>query len=77
LQFSSVTGRSPAGRIQDEQIYAGTDRYPETFWEKFADELMWSCIWDKVLDWQPPDAERFVGGQLNASVNCLDEEEYG
>jgi len=25
-----------------------------------------------VLDWQPPHAKWFVGGRLNASVNCLD-----
>ena len=25
-----------------------------------------------VLDWQPPHAKWFVGGTLNASVNCLD-----
>ena len=28
--------------------------------------------WTRVLDWQPPHAKWFVGGQLNASVNCLD-----
>ncbi len=26
----------------------------------------------RVLDWQPPHAKWFVGGQLNVSVNCLD-----
>ena len=25
-----------------------------------------------MLDWQPPHAKWFVGGKLNASVNCLD-----
>ena len=28
--------------------------------------------WTTVLDWQPPHAKWFVGGTLNASVNCLD-----
>jgi len=59
-------------RIQDEQIYAEAERDPEAFWEKFADELEWSRRWDKVLDWNPPHAKWFVGGQLNISVNCLD-----
>ena len=59
-------------RIQDEQIYAEAERDPEAFWEKFADELEWSRRWDKVLDWNPPHAKWFVGGQLNVSVNCLD-----
>jgi acetyl-CoA synthetase len=59
-------------RIQDEQIYAEAERDPEAFWAKFADELEWSRRWDKVLDWNPPHAKWFVGGQLNVSVNCLD-----
>ena len=25
-----------------------------------------------MLDWQPPNASWFVGGRLNASVNCID-----
>jgi acetyl-CoA synthetase len=29
-------------------------------------------LWDTVLEWQPPHARWFVGGRLNASVNCLD-----
>jgi acetyl-CoA synthetase len=28
--------------------------------------------WTRVLDWTPPDAKWFVGGTLNASVNCVD-----
>ncbi|MGI0039821.1 MAG: AMP-binding protein, partial [Nitrososphaera sp.] len=45
---------------------------PEKFWADQARNLVWSKEWDRVLDWQPPFAKWFVGGQLNASVNCLD-----
>jgi acetyl-CoA synthetase len=45
---------------------------PEKFWADQARNLVWSKEWDQVLDWQPPFAKWFVGGQLNASVNCLD-----
>jgi len=45
---------------------------PEEFWAKQAKGLIWSKEWDRVLDWQPPFAKWFVGGKLNASVNCLD-----
>ena len=45
---------------------------PEGFWEGFARELEWSKPWSKVLDWNPPHAKWFVGGKINASVNCLD-----
>ena len=43
------------------------------FWEKQADRLHWDQKWDRVLDWDdPPFAKWFVGGTLNASVNCVD-----
>jgi acetyl-CoA synthetase len=59
-------------RVADDAIYAEAERDPEAFWATFARELEWSRPWDRVLDWQPPHAKWFVGGQINASVNCLD-----
>jgi acetyl-CoA synthetase len=59
-------------QVRDDQIYAEAERDPERFWAKFANELEWSRRWDTVLDWQPPHAKWFVGGQLNIAVNCLD-----
>ena len=58
--------------VRDESIYAEAERDPEAFWARFAGELEWSTPWDTVLDWKPPHAKWFVGGKLNASVNCLD-----
>ena len=58
--------------VKDEQIYADAARDPEAFWARCAEELEWSRRWHTVLDWQPPHAKWFVGGQLNVSVNCLD-----
>jgi acetyl-CoA synthetase len=58
--------------VSDEAIYAEAERDPEAFWARFAEELEWIKPWDQVLDWQPPHARWFVGGKLNASVNCLD-----
>jgi acetyl-CoA synthetase len=58
--------------VRDESIYAEADRDPEAFWAKLAGELEWSTPWNRVLDWQPPHAQWFVGGKINASVNCLD-----
>jgi acetyl-CoA synthetase len=34
--------------------------------------LDWFKTWDKVLEWEPPFAKWFVGGQLNASYICVD-----
>ena len=59
-------------QVKDDSIYAEAERDPEAFWARFAEELEWSRKWDRVLDWQPPHAKWFVGGKLNASVNCID-----
>ncbi len=59
-------------RFRDESIYREAERDPEAFWAAAAAKLEWSRSWDRVLDWKPPFARWFVGGKLNASVNCLD-----
>ncbi len=58
--------------VSSPEIYAEAARDPEAYWERMAGELQWVRKWDTVLDWQPPHAKWFVGGKLNASVNCLD-----
>ena len=58
--------------VRDPKVYEDAARDPETFWANFARELEWSTPWTRVLDWNPPHAKWFVGGKLNASVNCLD-----
>jgi acetyl-CoA synthetase len=45
---------------------------PELFWGKMAGELHWFKRWKKVLQWDPPQAQWFVGGKTNVSYNCLD-----
>jgi acetyl-CoA synthetase len=42
------------------------------FWAKQAEELTWDKKWNQVLDWQPPFAQWFIGGKINATVNALD-----
>jgi len=58
--------------VNDTAIYDRAAADPEAFWAELAGELEWMRPWEKVLDWQPPFAKWFVGGQLNASVNCVD-----
>ena len=53
-------------------IYAQANKDRIAFWEEAAELLQWDKHWDQALDWQPPYAKWFVGGTLNASVNCLD-----
>ncbi len=48
------------------------DRFPECFVE-YAEMLTWDRKWDTVLDTsQPPFWKWWVGGMLNACVNCVD-----
>jgi acetyl-CoA synthetase len=53
--------------IYDE---AAKDRL--AFWEEQARELTWAKEWSETLDWQPPFAKWFIGGELNACVNAVD-----
>ncbi|MFN7917668.1 MAG: acetate--CoA ligase [Vicinamibacterales bacterium] len=70
--FSPSEAFRSKARVSDESIYAEAERDPEAFWAKFASELEWSTPWTQVLDWKPPHAKWFVGGKINASVNCVD-----
>ncbi|HEY9450055.1 MAG TPA: AMP-binding protein, partial [Gemmatimonadaceae bacterium] len=58
--------------VSDRDVYESAASDTEAFWAEQARELEWSKPWNKVLDWQPPWVKWFVGGKLNASVNCLD-----
>jgi acetyl-CoA synthetase len=71
-EFPPSAAFAAAAHVSDGSIYEYADKDPEAFWARFASELEWSTPWTKVLDWKPPHAKWFVGGKLNASVNCLD-----
>ncbi len=58
--------------INDPQIYEKAKRDPESYWADWAKQLEWYKPWDNVLEWNLPYAKWFVGGKINASVNCLD-----
>src|SRR3954464_11907686 len=58
--------------VTDPGIYDRAAADPEGFWAGFARELDWMTPWTKVLEWKSPHAKWFVGGTLNASVNCVD-----
>ncbi|HRK30773.1 MAG TPA: acetate--CoA ligase, partial [Tepidisphaeraceae bacterium] len=55
-----------------QRLYRESIDQPEQFWANVAAELHWFKRWDKVLDWNLPDARWFVGGKTNLSYNCLD-----
>ena len=56
----------------DPEIYDRFDEFPAGF-EEYAEVLTWDKHWDQTFDGsEPPFFEWFVGGKLNASVNCID-----
>ncbi len=59
---------------RDAKIWDKANADVQAFWDKMAERITWFKRWDKVLDWNPQtvQAKWFVGGQLNASYNCVD-----
>ena len=58
-----------------EEMYSASINDPDTFWGTIADEfLTWDKRWDKVqeADLTKGEVSWFIGGELNASVNCID-----
>jgi len=55
-----------------EQLYQKAEADPEGFWALMAKDLHWFSPWQKVLEWNPPFAQWYVGGRTNMAYNCLD-----
>ncbi|MGH8896192.1 MAG: acetate--CoA ligase [Egibacteraceae bacterium] len=78
--FPPPDGFAARALVQDESVYEEAEADFEAWWASHAERLRWMRRWDTVLEWTPPHAKWFVGGQLNASDNCLDrhvEDGYG
>jgi acetyl-CoA synthetase len=60
-----------------EAMYRRSIEEPEKFWAEAARELHWFTNFDRVLDWNLPHAQWFVGGKLNLSYNCVDRHALG
>jgi acetyl-CoA synthetase len=61
-----------SANVRDPEVYRRAAADPEAFWADFAAELEWMRRWERVLEWKAPHAKWFVGGRINASVNCVD-----
>ncbi len=57
---------------QYRKIYGASIKNPQKFWAKAAAELGWFKKWNRVLNWEPPFSQWFVGGRINVAHNCLD-----
>jgi acetyl-CoA synthetase len=56
----------------DAAIYEQADRDPEGWWASWADKLDWFAPYDKVCEFEAPNAKWFLNGKLNAAYNCVD-----
>jgi acetyl-CoA synthetase len=70
--FQPPAGFREAAVAADPGVYDEANRDHEAFWAGQAERLTWTRPWDSVMEWKPPWVTWFAGGQLNASVNCLD-----
>jgi len=62
-----------AGEAHGTQaVYDEAARDRLAFWAEQARALTWITPWQSVLDWTPPHAKWFSGGQLNVAANCVD-----
>jgi acetyl-CoA synthetase len=60
-----------------ERLYRQSIDDPEAFWAGIAQELHWFKPWEKVLEWNLPLAQWFVGGKINLCYNCVDRHALG
>ncbi len=68
--FAAAANAQPS--IYDEAGSAGSTEGRLAWWAEQAGALEWATPWETVLEWNLPFAKWFLGGTLNASVNCVD-----
>ena len=61
-----------SGAHGTQAVYDEAARDRLAFWAEQARALTWITPWQSVLDWTPPHAKWFSGGQLNVAANCVD-----
>ena len=81
LSKDEVEFAAPADIVASAQIkpsdyeanYRRSIESSEEFWAEIAtQELDWFRKWDQVREWNYPNYQWFLGGQLNITHNCLD-----
>jgi acetyl-CoA synthetase len=72
-QFSDAVGGAYVSSMEDyEREHTRSIEDPEGFWGEIAKQLHWFEPWEKVLEWELPDAKWFVGGKTNLCYNAVD-----
>ncbi|WP_431837657.1 acetate--CoA ligase [Cellulomonas sp. Y8] len=81
--YPAPAGDWNVGPEEAERLRARADADHVGFWEDAARRLEWAEPWHTAHTWSPavegpdgeltvPEAQWFVGGRLNAAVNCVD-----
>src|SRR2546428_7644790 len=71
-RFTPPDSFKAQAHVRDTGPYERARQDPEGYGADWEKQLEWSRPWDRVMEWKPPHAKWFLGGKLNASVNCLD-----
>ncbi|MDQ8145080.1 MAG: acetate--CoA ligase [Gemmatimonadota bacterium] len=71
-RFPPPAAFTAAAQVRDRTLHAAAAADDVGYWAGQAATLHWQRPWETVLDWTPPHARWFTGGQLNVSENCLD-----
>ena len=62
------------GQSEWDKLYASAKGARVEHWKSLAiEQLHWTTRFHTTLNWTPPKAEWFVGGELNVSAQCLDQ----
>ena len=64
--------RARLSLAQYDDLYRESMESPNTFWKRESEDLVFRKPWQKLLDWDLPHSQWFVGAELNASESCLD-----
>jgi len=71
----SLAGKTHLDPASYQRLYDESIDSPQTFWPRMANDfLTWSRPWDKLHegDMRQGTTSWFIGGKLNACVNCVD-----
>ncbi|HCM42667.1 MAG TPA: acetate--CoA ligase [Candidatus Omnitrophica bacterium] len=74
--FPSEQFKSQA-HINSLSVFTEASQNSVAYWETWAKQLTWFQRWSRPLRWNPPHAEWFIGGKLNACFNCVDRHVFG
>ncbi len=75
---ASITANAEVSSLEQyHELWNRAKNDPHSFWDNEAKKLAWDKPYDRVLEWNEPFAQWFMGGKINASVNCLDRHAAG